>query len=1273
MSITLLKDQNNQNLSSGVIAIHAALVPTATGGAAIAYFGTPEQAWIYDLDALDQAPVQLGTEPGQWAFCSGHAFLGDGRWVIAGGVAISLLNQDLTHHMFKHDSGEHRCEIYSPLAGTFEPIAPLNFQPGADHGGGRWYPTAVTVANGDVFCAAGHPFAGIKYPNPDWDENQEDPNNPPQFLEDLEGQDDYVFGSDPGARHNNNTPERYMPGRDEWIQLVNESTSNNNLGVDEYPRLHLDPSGHVFFATIAKGKKRFYNPFTGAYDGTQVEPGDSAYHYGSEPTSVLLPILPRDLQQVWVLNCGRASAQKINIAAGSPAWETAGTPPLGKSRAHACSVLLPTGSVFLNAGEVQGGPDTPASELYHPPINWNELTYESGPGTWEEIDTPLIKRGYHSVALLMPDGRVWIAGSTWSDWSQNGVQMEVYTPPYFVPGRVAITEAPPSIGYDGVINVRLSSNKTITRAVLIRCGSVTHAFDSDQRYVVCQFQQSGTNVQVRAPMGPGIAPPGHYMLFLLDNVLIEGHGRPCVKAPILRLCDQACVPVPNISKYSKLTVDALKNGGNTATFADAIWLFLENFRAHEANFPNEPTVSLRWDSPGGPTVNPSLFKLLWQNPWPENNTLPPDIAQRFALRYNVRVHVNIYDDVNVTRNLFVIWDFGNFTCSTMLEVTTKPNPFMVDVKGGNPHWLSTDLRVFSVRAGANPPAGAPALGTNESPFDYLQKALATYNDAGNAVDNPFDDLDAGQDTSALELRKKIGDAAVYNFAIARVRYIAQGQNVNKLRVFFRMFNTVGTALEYDTGTTYRRKGDGPDAVPLLGREGNQLISIPFHDKPRVTPNQATTKQPPDEARDLLAQGAAEYTRYFGAWFDINQDSDERIPPLYWDDGPFLNPLPPFKPVSIKEVVRGYHQCLVAEVHHVDDPIPDINSPQAGTPANNDNLSQRNLAWVPVGNPGSVATRTAQTTFMARPSGTLASDAYIPPKIVPRGQILTVAGAATSVAGAGRIRLMPDELVFDGSYVPDGTRVTVYWPDVNFDEVIALAERRSSPVRLERVDEHTVAFELHGAAYLPLPGGRTAPIPGLLSAELPAGIAAGERYRLIVHQFSGKKRRVIGTFQLEIPVAHEPDLLVGESIKLSLLRWIGARIPPADVWYPVFLRYLGEIERRVTGFGGDPDAIEPDADGNGYPGADRPDREKDHLADGRRGRTVEGKVAEVRYDCFGDFAGFVLMSCEKRYTFDSRECGVEQLVLRACRERLRLVVTICPDDPFRLLEVGILCG
>lgn len=1163
MPIEILTDSDNNNLSSGIIAIHAALVPTPTG-AAIVYFGTDDQAWIFDVDAanLDQSPQQLSTKPGWWAFCSAHAFLNDGRWVIAGGV----VNQNVTHHGHPdHDSGERRCEIYSPLAGTFSPIKDLNFQPGADYGGGRWYPTVLTLANGEVFTVAGHPFSGKKVPDPD---------NPGEYIDDNTGTDDYVYDANEGERHNNNTPERYSPNKDHWTLLTAESTSNLNTVPDEYPRLHLAPSGHVFFSTIAKENLRFYDPYSGTYNGVSVSGGSSDYHRGSSFTSVVLPIFPKDMTNCWVLACGAASTEKINIAIMNPAWESAGTPPLAQGRAHACAVLLPTGSVFLNGGEVEGGPLLPAAELYHPPINWSQNAYTDGPGEWEEIETPLVKRGYHSVALLMPDGRVWIAGSTWSDWEQNEHRMEVYTPPYIVPGRVRIEGAPPSVGYGEAFRVTLSSSTNISRVVLIRCGSVTHAFDADQRYLVCEFQQDGDRLNVLSPEGPGTAPPGNYLLFVLDSQMINGHGRPCERAAMIRVCDQECVPVNNRSTYSKLEVDALKSNGS-AVFTDAVWLFLENFRPHEANHPTAPTLNVFWDSAQGALVDQDLFRLDAQNPWAEDDSLPPDIAQRFALRYDVTINEAVYEEINVERFVFVHWDFGHFTCSTMLKLTTKPNPFMVDVAGGNPHWLSTDLRVFAVGAGASPPAGAPSFGNSEAPLDYLEKVLEQYNSAADNSSHPFLDLEAGQDNSALELRPEVEGTQMYNFAIAKVRYVAQGQDAEDVRVFFRMFNTVGTALEFNTNTTYRREGTGPNAVPLLGHIGNVLVSIPFFEKSRDTPGDQMNDQTPDTPRTLVAAGASESVTYFGAWLDINQ-TEPHFPSLWLHDGPF-NDAAPFEPQPILALVRNYHQCLIAEVHFSDDMIPDAavaNTPLPGSPANNDNLSQRNLAWVPVGNPGATATRTAQTTFVARPSGNSARDSLMPVSIVPHGQRLHMP----------RLRRRgPDELVFDGSQLPRGSRVTVYLPDIDANEVIDLATRRSSPVKISRVDANTLSFELRHVAYLPLPGGRTNPILGLLSVELPAGIIKGERYRLIVHQVSGDKRRVIGSFQLELPVYQEASLLKGESIKLSLLRWVFTRMSPADPWYPIFERYLGEIADRVRGFGGDPDQIGPSPNGDAYPG------------------------------------------------------------------------------------------
>ncbi len=1250
MSITILKDANNADLSSGIVAIHAALVPTPTGPA-IVYFGTNDEAWLFDLGDLEQPPIQLMSKPGWWAFCSAHAFLNDGRWVIAGGV----VDQDVPHHDNpKHDSGEHRCEIYAPRAGSFAPIHDLNFQPDADYGGGRWYPTVLSLVNGEVLAVAGHPFGGVV--------TGFDAQGKPNAW-DTTGADDHEYAPGEGPRHNNNTPERYSPVRDRWTLLTAESTSNSNVVPEEYPRLHLAPSGHVFFSTLAKEALRFYDPMTGTYDGTSVAGGSGDYHHGSDFSSVLLPILPGDLGNVWVLACGAATAEKINIAApGTPAWGAAGTPVLAKARHHACAVLLPTGSVFLNGGEVEGGPELPAAELYHPAIDWDEGRYGSGGGTWEAIEAPNVKRGYHNVALLMPDGRVWIAGSTWSDWSQDERRMEVYTPPYIVPNRVEIETAPPSVGYGASFEVELSSSATISRVVLIRCGSVTHAFDADQRYVVCSFRQAGSTLTVTAPEGPGIAPPGNYMLFVLDSQLVEGHGRPCKEAAILRVCDQECIPVPNISTYSKLAVDALATGG-IATFGNAVWLFLENFLPHEANYPTMPGLAIRWDSASGPAVDSDLFRLVPENAWAEDASAPPDVAQRFALRYSVLVHQDVYEDVNVQRDLFVTWDLGHFQCVTTLRLTTKPNPYMVDVEGSNDYWLSTDLRVFSVREGAQPPAGALELSDGERPFAYLDRLLEKYKQADNDESHPFRLLDPGQDTSALELRETIGGDAVYNFAIAKVRYVAQGQDAPNVRVLFRMFNTVGTALEFDTRTTYRRDGTGPDAVALLGNIGAAIVSIPFFAAPRVTPLLAMTQQPADTARTLEAQGATEFAAYFGAWLDINQ-TEPHIPPFWFGDGPFPSLPFPLGPESILALVRNYHQCLIAEVHFTDDLIPDAADPATelpGTPANNDNLAQRNLAWVPTGNPGSAATRTAQTTFVARPSGTLPTASLLPVTLVPRGQVLRTR----------RLRRRgPDELVFDGSHLPPGSRVTVYLPDVAAEEVLALASRRASPVRLTRVDDHTVAFELRRVAYLPLPGGCEAPIPGLLSVELPPGLQAGDSYCLVVHQLSGAKRRVIGTFQLEIPVFHEPDLLEGESIKLSLLRWVFERIPAEDPWRLVFERYLGEIADRVRGFGGDPDAITPSPSGEGYPGAEGPGEE------GRgegAGRVLVGKVAEVRYDCFGDFVGFVLASCDERHPFASREPGVERLARRACAARLRLAVTVHAEAPRRILRIKILCG
>src|SRR5215217_3037164 len=129
-----------QTIDSERIAIHAALVPTPSGAAIVYFdglFGDPgTRLFDVDFDVESPSVSEVTNSPDFNIICSGHAFLGDGRLVVGGGV----VHQDLPHGAFMHDSGERRCYAYRPLEGVWEPIENFNFQPDSEdnpRGGGR--------------------------------------------------------------------------------------------------------------------------------------------------------------------------------------------------------------------------------------------------------------------------------------------------------------------------------------------------------------------------------------------------------------------------------------------------------------------------------------------------------------------------------------------------------------------------------------------------------------------------------------------------------------------------------------------------------------------------------------------------------------------------------------------------------------------------------------------------------------------------------------------------------------------------------------------------------------------------------------------------------------------------------------------------------------------------------------------------------------------------------------------------------------------------------
>ena len=448
-----------------------------------------------------------------------------------------------------------------------------------------------------------------------------------------------------------------------------------------------------------------------------------------------------------------------------------------------------------------------------------------------------------------------------------------------------------------------------------------------------------------------------------------------------------------------------------------------------------------------------------------------------------------------------------------------------------------------------------------------------------------------------------------------------------MRVFFRTFNTMVSDLSYTSSSAadmqnYRRSPDG--STPLLGINrffsgaGNQIVSIPYFAERRVdTAAQSMAAQTDASNRQTLVHaGATEAVQYFGCWLDFNQ-TDPQFPVNVpgGSDGPFSGRIP------IMQLVRGIHQCLVAEVRFQPGALDPISN--GATPASSDRLAQRNLAIVESDNPGSDATHRVQHTLLLKPS-------------------ITAAGREVRASAAGGAeQLRYDELVIRWHDLPRETVASLYLPDWNADEVIGLASSsRPGPQVLSKVDAHTVACAVREIAYIPIPGRLRDPAPALLTLQLPLTVRHGQRFDVDVQQHSGltfqvdlpgglpgtrkaaevsvSRRKVLGAFRLAVAVSSGEPLLRKLVRNLAALRYIAQGIPATDSWHPVFARYIAQLGQQVAGLGVDPAQIPPSPDDPGLPEQHEP----------RKATCVTGKVAEVIFDCFGGFEGFLLESCSR---------------------------------------------
>lgn len=240
--------------------------------------------------------------------------------------------------------------------------------------------------------------------------------------------------------------------------------------------------------------------------------------------------------------CGNAAmydavAGKILTVGGSPDYQnsnstgnahiiTIGKPPatptvqtigsMAYARAFANSVILPDGTVLIVGGQVSAVPFSDDTSQFTPEL-FNPAT-----NTFTQMAPISMPRNYHSVAILLYDGTVANAGGgLCGTCATNHFDMQIWNPPYLYTSSGAFATRPTinsvSVGSVGVGKTfSITTNVACSAFSLIRMSSTTHTVNTDQRRIaLTPSGTAGTTYTFTVPADPGVALPGHWMVFAL--------------------------------------------------------------------------------------------------------------------------------------------------------------------------------------------------------------------------------------------------------------------------------------------------------------------------------------------------------------------------------------------------------------------------------------------------------------------------------------------------------------------------------------------------------------------------------------------------------------------------------------------------------------------------------------------------------------------------------------------------------------------------------------
>jgi hypothetical protein len=290
------------------------------------------------------------------------------------------------------------------------------------------------------------------------------------------------------------------------------TTASQNLPL--YPWLDVAPDGRAFYSGPDRTMRTIDPSGTGSWQ-TYAQRDAINRDYGGHAMY--------DIGKILVAGGGPSTneARTIDINGATPTVAT--TAPMAFGRRQNNLTLLADGTVLATGGNSSGGGLVDMDNGVYAAELWNPAT-----GQWKTLAAQQVTRQYHSTALLLPDGRVLSSGGgicgVCDQVGYLAKNAEVFTPPYLykqdgsgaLAPRPSVTRAPARVDYGAVFSIETPDPPSIRKVALMRLGAVTHSVDMDQRYVPLAFSAGAGTLTATGPANANIAPPGPYMLVVVD-------------------------------------------------------------------------------------------------------------------------------------------------------------------------------------------------------------------------------------------------------------------------------------------------------------------------------------------------------------------------------------------------------------------------------------------------------------------------------------------------------------------------------------------------------------------------------------------------------------------------------------------------------------------------------------------------------------------------------------------------------------------------------------